>query len=241
MDRGLLIDILARTRRFVAQSLLSVLVLSIVVFPFSRTCIASLAGVMKVKLYYFTLPDVLFATIQTAIYASLLLSMPAVIFFARRMLRGVAPSIPVGFSLPFFAMFLFYGGVFFCFFVVLPSGIGFLLSYGTEVVKATISVRRFVGFCGTMLFAFGLAFELPLALLLLSKARIIRLAFLRRTRRFAVLFIVIAAAAITPTPDLFNMSLLAVPLYALYEIGLLLVRFQERRSMADSREADLGA
>lgn len=233
MDQAMLMGILGNARRFLAQSLLSVLLCTIAVLPFSRSLIEGLTKMIQVKLYYFSLPEVVFAAIQIAFYGGLFLSMPVIILLLWRMLRNVLQRVSVfQLRLAFFAVLLFYMGATFCFFVVLPSGIGFLLSYGSETVRAMISIRRFVVFCGAMVFAFGLAFELPLTLLLLSKAKIVRLSMLRKTRRFAILFIVIAAAAITPTPDLFNMSLLAVPLYVLYEIGIILVRFEENRRVS---------
>jgi sec-independent protein translocase protein TatC len=233
MDQTMLVGILGNARRFLAQSLLSVLLLSAAVFPFSRKIVLYMARMIQVKLYYFSLPEVVFAAIQIALYSGLFLSVPVVVFLLRRMLlNAFRQNSALRLRLAFFAVLLFYIGALFCFFIVLPSGIGFLLSYGTETVKAMISIQRFVVFCGAMVFAFGLAFELPLTLLLLAKARIVKLSGLSRTRRYAILFIVIAAAAITPTPDLFNMSLLAVPLYILYEIGIILVRFEEKRRVS---------
>lgn len=233
MDQTMLTGILGDARRFLAWSLLSVLLCSAAVFPFSKDLILYMTKMIQVKLYWFSLPEVVFATVQIAVYAGLFLSAPVIIVFLWRMLRKTFREITVfRLRLAFFAVLLFYIGALFCFFVVLPSGIGFLLSYGTEAVRATISVRRFITFCGAMVFAFGLAFELPLTLLLLAKAKVVKLSALRRTRRFAILFIVIAAAGITPTPDLFNMSLLAVPLYILYEIGIMLVRWEEKRRIS---------
>lgn len=229
MDQLILIRILGDARRFLAQSLLSVLICTAAVFPFSQDLTRYMAKMIQVKLYWFGLPEVLFAAVQIALYSGLFLSAPVIIFLLWRMLRKTIPGISVfRLRLAFFAVLLFYVGTLFCFFVVLPSGIGFLLSYGNEAVKAMISIRRFVVFCGAMIFAFGLAFELPLTLLLLAKAKVVRLSVLRRTRRYAILVIAIAAAAITPTPDLFNMGLLGVPLYILYEIGIILVRLEEK-------------
>ncbi len=112
--------------------------------------------------------------------------------------------------------------------VALPNGISFLISYEGGNVKAMISTDRFIHFCITMTFAFGAAFEVPVIMLVLGKLGIVRSKTLIRTRRYAVLIIAVAAATITPTPDLYNMSLLAVPLYILYEIGILLLRIGER-------------
>lgn len=230
MDQAALIGILGNARRLLAQSLLSVLLFSVAVFPFSKILVLYMTKMIRVKLYYFSLPEVVFAATQIAVYSGLFLSVPIIVFLLWRTLRKTCSRNSIfRLRLALFAVLLFYVGALFCFFVVLPSGIGFLLSYGSEAVKAMISIQRFVVFCGAMVFAFGLAFELPLTLLVLAKARIVKLSGLSRTRRYAILFIVVAAAAITPTPDLFNMSLLAVPLYILYEIGIMLVRFEEKR------------
>jgi sec-independent protein translocase protein TatC len=128
------------------------------------------------------------------------------------------------------AILLFYIGSLFCLLVALPNGISFLISYEGGAIKAMISIKRLIAFCVAMMFGFGFAFELPLALLLLSKLGIVTARTLARGRRYAVLFIVIAASVITPTPDIYNMSLLAGPLYILYELGLLFVRMSERRA-----------
>ncbi len=80
-----------------------------------------------------------------------------------------------------------------------------------------------------MIFAFGVTFEIPIILLLLSKKGILRSQTLTKTRRFAILFITIASAIITPTPDVYNMMLLAVPTYFLFEVGILLMKINERR------------
>lgn len=233
MDQTMLVGILGNARRFLAQSLLSVLLLSAAVFPFSKALVFYMAKTIQVKLYYFSLPEVVFAAIQVALYGGMFLSVPVIVFLLWRVLRKAYSKTPAfRLHFAFFMILMFYVGSLFCFFVVLPSGISFLLSYGTEAIKAMISIQRFVVFCGAMIFAFGLAFELPLTLLLLAKVNILKLSWLARTRRYAILFIVIAAAAITPTPDLFNMSLLAVPLYILYEIGIILVRFEEKRRVS---------
>jgi len=133
-----------------------------------------------------------------------------------------------GYLIAVSAVFLFYLGCVFCYYVVLPNGIGFLLSYQGGPLKAMISTNRFVHFCITFIFGFGASFELPMILLVLGKLGIVNSRTLARTRRYAVLIIAVAAAAITPTPDVYNMSLLGVPLYILYEIGILLLKIGER-------------
>jgi sec-independent protein translocase protein TatC len=92
-----------------------------------------------------------------------------------------------------------------------------------------ISVGKYVSFCTVFIFGFGLTFELPLILALLSYINVVKVAFLTRNRRYAILLIAMAAAVITPTPDFFNMALMGGPLYVLFEIGVILAKIIEKR------------
>ncbi|MDF2953635.1 MAG: Twin-arginine protein secretion pathway component TatC [Thermodesulfobacterium sp.] len=131
-------------------------------------------------------------------------------------------------------VFLFYLGVFFSYEVTLPYGIKFLISFKTEKIEPAISLGHFVNFFSFFVLAFGLIFELPLFICFLSMARIINPLKLGRYRKEIFFIIVVIAALVTPTPDAFNMSLLAIPLYILFELGLLLSRiFQKSKISSD--------
>ena len=131
-------------------------------------------------------------------------------------------------------IFLFYLGVFFSYEVTLPYGIKFLISFKTEKIEPAISLGHFVNFFSFFVLAFGLIFELPLFICFLSMARIINPLKLGRYRKEIFFIIVVIAALVTPTPDAFNMSLLAIPLYILFELGLLLSRiFQKSEISSD--------
>jgi sec-independent protein translocase protein TatC len=74
-----------------------------------------------------------------------------------------------------------------------------------------------------------MTFELPLILALLSYLRVVNAAFLTRNRRYAILSVAIVSAVLTPTPDVFNMTLMGGPLYILFEVGVMLVKIIERK------------
>jgi len=122
----------------------------------------------------------------------------------------------------FLGVFLFYLGVFFSYEITLPYGIKFLISFRTERIEPAISLGHFVNFFCFFVLAFGLIFELPLFICFLSMAKIINPMKIGKYRKEIFFVIVVIAALITPTPDAFNMSLLAVPLYILFELGLIL-------------------
>ena len=231
MEREEIITCLEALRRTLFRSIVVAGGASVLSFFFSRKLALLLIKTVHVKVYYFTLPEVLFASVELAIYTGIFVSVPVAAFLGWREFRPLLEQRKIHSHLFVgVAILLFYMGSLFCFFVALPNGIAFLLSYQGGAVKAMISIKRLIAFCVAMMFGFGFAFELPLVLLLLSRLGVVTSRALARGRRYAVLFIVIAASVITPTPDIYNMSLLAVPLYVLYELGLFFVRMSEGRA-----------
>lgn len=128
---------------------------------------------------------------------------------------------------------LFFFGALFCFVIVLPFAIGFLLTYKTAHLSAMISVGNYIDFCLKFILAFGVIFELPVVMVFLTRTGIVSYETFARNRKYAVLLAFVAAAFLTPTPDAFNQSLMAGPIIVLYEGGLLITRFIGRRKKKD--------
>lgn len=225
MEREKLLHWLTGFKRVFLRSCLVAGVLGVGCFLFSKRIALLLIERAHIKVYYFSLPEVFLATVELALYTGLFLSVPAIMGLVWKEFGGLlSEKMRHGYLFVFWAILLFYVGSFFCFFVVLPSGISFLVGYEGGALKAMISIQRFIIFCVAMIFAFGTAFELPLGLLLLGKLGVVRARGLARSRRYAVLFIVVAASVITPTPDVYNMTLMAMPLLGLYFVSFLVVR-----------------
>ena len=145
----------------------------------------------------------------------------------------------MGAALVVSATFMFILGALFCQYVVLPFAMRFLLTYGIEEVTPMITIKEYIDFCGKFLLSFGLVFELPLIITLLSRLGLVTPQFLAKNRKFAILIAFIAAAILTPTPDMFNQTLMAVPIILLYEVGILMARITRRRKTAAEAETDL--
>jgi len=109
------------------------------------------------------------------------------------------------------------------YFVLLPAGIGFLVGFETRDVRALISAKKFISFCGTMLIALGLSFQAPLLSFFLAKLGWLKPEFFRNRWRHALLACTVLSAIITPTPDVYNMTLMAMPLLGLYFVSFLVV------------------
>jgi len=230
MDRDKFIRLLNITKKIILKSLLVVIFLGGISFIFSKVILLELLKNTEMKVYYYTLPEVFFSMVELSIFSGAFLSFPIIVILGWLESKNfVDLKAKDGWFFCISTIVLFYAGTLFCYFVVLPSSIKFLVGYENEMLKAMISVERFVTFCVTMVFAFGITFELPIILLLINRKGLVKAKTLAKGRRFAVLFIAIASAIITPTPDVYNMMLLAVPMYILFEIGLLLMKINETR------------
>ena len=231
MEREKIALLLRASKRFIYKALIAVVISGFFSFFYSRGLLGLLLEKADIKIYYLSLPEVFLSSIELSIYAGLFFAIPLVIYLAWHEFHSMTGLRPFqGYIFILAAIALFYVGSLFCYSIVLPSGIKFLIDYGKgNNIMAMISMQRFVVFCSAMIFAFGLTFEVPIVLLMLGKVGLVRSTTLTRTRRFAALFIVIGASIITPTPDIYNMALLAVPTYLLYEIGIFLMKINEKR------------
>lgn len=190
------------------------------------TIVRFLQRLTGVKLVAYGIPETFFTFLTLALGAGLFASIPYLLY-------SILSPLPTLFSTfrrkTMFAFWvasilLFYTGAAFCVLVSLPYGVQFLLSYETRNITALISVKKFVSFCLLVVFGFGLIFELPLSMMLLGRIGVVSAPLLSRYRRYAILAISIVAAVLTPTPDVFNMALMGIPLYLLFELGLLGMR-----------------
>ncbi len=124
---------------------------------------------------------------------------------------------------------LFLVGAAFAYFAVLPAALRFLIGLQTEVMRPMISVGAYVGFLTALLIAFGAAFNMPVFIMAFVLAGVVDAAALNRYHRQAVVLIFIAAAVLTPGPDIVSQLCLAVPLLGLFEITLLLALLVGRK------------
>jgi sec-independent protein translocase protein TatC len=223
---------LTQLRKGFLQIIIVIILSGIIIFPISKEWLRFLRDTsLKIDLVAFSLPEAFFSLLKLTLYTSLFSSIPVIFYYIWKAFsplfrsRGLNPGNGVLVT----AILLFYLGAFFCFFVTLPFGVQFLLGYQSATIKPMISAEKYVSFCTFFIFGFGMTFELPLILALLSYLRVVNAAFLTRNRRYAILLIAIAAAVITPTPDIFNMALMGGPLYILFEIGVILVKIIERK------------
>lgn len=131
------------------------------------------------------------------------------------------------------ATLCFIAGAAFCYFIVLPYGLSFLLGFQTADLVAMITIEEYFGFVTTLLLVFGLLFEMPVLSYLLARLGILTPEFLRQKRRYGIVTIFVIAAVLTPTVDAFSQILLAVPLMILYEISIWVAKLAMPQEMRD--------
>lgn len=164
---------------------------------------------------------------KIAIYIAVALAMPILVY---QLLAFIAPGLTrsertyVFRAIPFVAI-SFASGLAFAFFVVIPRALGYLEGFGSGTFGWDPRAEDLISFYLRLMLGVGILFELPPFMFVLAKIGIVDHKRLGSIRKFAFVASMIAAAIITPTPDPFNMMLVAVPTYILYELGVLLARF----------------
>lgn len=186
------------------------------------------------KLVFLAPAEAFWMNIKIAFVAALILSLP-VIFY--QLWKFISPGLLLKerkYVLPFIfaATFLFLVGAAFCFFIVLPFAMGFLLTYKVgDFLSPMLSVGNYVDFCLKFILAFGAVFEIPIAILFLTRMGLVTTKTLAKNRKYAVLLAFVVAAILTPTPDVFNQTLMAVPMIVLYEVGIIISRIFIRKKV----------
>jgi sec-independent protein translocase protein TatC len=120
---------------------------------------------------------------------------------------------------------LFVLGMAFCYFVLLPNALQFLINFGNEVIENRVRASDYLSFVTVFILGVGIVFEMPAIIYALVRVRVVRRSWLARQRRYVFLLVFVIGAIITPTPDPFNQTLVALPMYLLFELGLFLARF----------------
>ena len=227
LDRNEVFDKIEGLRGALIRIFLIIAVMSAVSFFFWKDALHFLQKPLGLPLILYGLPDAFITSLRLALFMGIFLAAP---FLFNGLWGALSPllssSFPLRYSLLIVlsATTLFYGGCFFCYFLVLPVGINFLVTYGSENLQPMIGLAKYLTFCIGLIFAFGLIFELPLILLILGRAGVVGYRGLAKNRKYALLINSIMSALLTPTPDAYTKLLMMIPMQILYEVSIWLVR-----------------
>ncbi|MCI5787570.1 twin-arginine translocase subunit TatC [Helicobacter trogontum] len=221
-------------RKRLMLSLLSIVICFVACFSFHEEIFTwvqmpisnAFASGIKGKLIQVAPAEYLFVAIKVSFFAAFVISVPIVFW---QLWLFVAPGLykhEKKFILPFvfFGSFMFALGLFFCYEIVFPLIIRYVLAFGNEVVEANIASDEYLSFFIRIMLAFGFVFELPVMAFFLGKIGLITDNTLKRSFRYAVVAIFVVAAIVTP-PDVISQLLLALPMVVLYGVAIIILKF----------------
>jgi sec-independent protein translocase protein TatC len=189
--------------------------------------LAPAGDALQGKLNVTGVTEQLFTDMKLALYVGFLLTIPVLLY---QVWAFVAPAVgdmgrAFTYTIISMASALFIAGVAFGYFIVLPVGTQFLLSWDTQRFDPIITAQSYLPFVTRFLLAFGIVFELPAATYVAAKLELVDAPLLKRYRKHAIILNTVLAAALTPGQDPYSMVLMAVPMIVMYEISILIARY----------------
>ena len=229
---GTLIEHLVELRTRIIRAALAVLVVFLVLFPWSRDWYALLAEPMIAALpqggqmIATDVVGVFLVPVKVTLMLAFLIALPVVLWQAWAFIAPGLYQHEKSLAVPIMvaSILLFAAGMAFAYFVVFPSVFGFMAAVAPEGVAWMTDIDKYLSFVLTTFLAFGLTFEVPVIVIVLVRMGIVSLEKLRSWRPYVIVGAFVIGAIFTP-PDIMSQVLLAVPLWLLYELGLLLAQF----------------
>lgn len=171
---------------------------------------------------------------NSSITAGLILGVPYLLFeiwlFIKPALLDTEKKSASGFV--FFASILFFAGVLFGYYIIAPLSINFLLTFTVDpTIANTITIDSYLSLILTLALGSGIIFQLPVVIYILSKLGIMTPQFMRKSRRYAIVLILIVASVVTPTADPYTMLIVAFPLFLLYELSIMISANIQRKKL----------
>jgi sec-independent protein translocase protein TatC len=220
-----IVEHLGELRHRLIYILLAVAATSAVAYLFNDEILDFIMKTGRIENLVFIKPmEAFFVIVKMSILIGVVAAMPFILYQVWKYV-GVALKKNERKYLIYFgpvSYLLFMSGAALAFLGVMPLAVKFLLSFSKESVQPLITLDAYVNFLNALVIAFGLVFQLPLVILLLSLLGIVTPEMLKKSRKYAIVGIFVFAAVITPTTDAVSMMMLAGPVMALYEIGVLI-------------------
>lgn len=218
-----IIEHLDEFRKRIIICLISIIVVSIAVYFYSDILLKILTKPID-KLYFIKPTEALFTKMKISLYSGILFSLPITLtqfwlFFKPAMTKKESRFI--GSMLPF-SILLLIMGILFAFYLVLPTGLMILLSHSNENMGAMITLSAYFSFVFTFLTGFGLIFQMPVVVIILTLFGIVTPKFMIKKRRYTIVIIVLSAGIFTPGPDIFSQAMMAIPMLIIFEMSILL-------------------
>jgi sec-independent protein translocase protein TatC len=201
---------------------------------YDELCIKAL----NFKLQAIGVGDQFTMSMTSAVIAGLVFAFPYAFWEVWRFIKpGLRPSERQSArGAVFYVTFLFFSGVFFGYYIVTPLAINFLANFTLDAsIINEFSLSSYISLVATLTLACGIAFQLPIVVYVLAKVGVLTPSFMREYRKHAMIVILIVAAVITPSPDIYSQVIVAIPLFLLYELSILVAGKVEREKLREEQ------
>lgn len=226
-----LVEHLTELRNRIIYMAIALVLAILLSYNFSEILVRDMIGIVPDVNFVFISPaELLMSYIKIAVIIGLVVSSP---FLILQIWLYVSPALEkrerrsIVFSLLFGGIFFILGAVF-SYIIVLPLMINFFMDFQMEGIEEMISFSSYLALVTSTVLSFGIIFEMPSIMVILTRIGIVKVKFLRSNRKYIILIIFILAAVLTP-PDIISQVLLALPMLLLFELGILLSMVAERR------------
>ena len=223
---------LGELRQRLIRSVIAVVITSTLSFIFYRQIFDILIRPAQgINLIFIEMTEMLGTIMRVCLVSGIILAMP---YLTYQLIMFVSPALTrrerryVYLILPWIAL-MFAAGVIFTYFILLPPAIRFLVTFGSDIATPQIRIENYISIVTRLLLVVGLIFEMPVLTTFLARLGVIKSKWLADKRKIAIIFAFILAAAITPTFDPINQSLVAIPLIVLYEMSIWLAKLVQRK------------
>ncbi len=221
-------------RKSIIISLVAIIIAALASFAYSEqllTLVTLPVRSLNQRLIVTGVTEAFWVKLQLSFLAGFIIAFPVVSWAAWRFIKPALYPHERKYVYILFpaTLLLFSGGILFAYFGILKLVLWFFINIAGQTIDTMFKVDQYISFVMSFCLPFGLVFEMPVIAFFLAKLGIIKYETMARHRRHALLIIVIAAAALTPGPDPLSQTLMAVPMYILYEISIWVTRFSGKR------------
>ena len=217
---------LTELRKVLIVSIVSVFAAFVLIFYFGidwlMAQIIAPVNARGIEIIYTAMSEALLTKFKVALVASIMAASPIIVWQLWRFVKpALYPKEKRLFRLLFFAVLLFFlAGIVFCYAAVYSLAIDFFLVAGENLAKPMLSIDKYINFLFGFLLPFGLAFQLPVCMYITARMGLTDAHFLSSKRKYVLLALAVIAAVLTP-PDVVSQLMLLIPMYVLFELGVL--------------------
>ena len=224
------IDHLEELRNRILKSAGCILIFTLIAFAYSKQLLSLIISPIG-KVVFISPEEAFVSNLMVAFWCGLSISFPFILFEIWKFISSGLTDAETKYARIYFpvSFLLFLIGACFGYFIIVPIGLKFLLGFGSKTLVPMITASKYIAFVGTISLSFGLVFQLPVIIVLLTKIGIVSPKFLQEKRKYSIVLIFILSAIFTPQ-DIATQFLMALPLVLLYEIGIICSKISKKNS-----------